>query len=171
LGSTMEEEDHPHRARDDDRFGYCLDLLRRYDHDQFLVNLVQPRNHRRAHAALRALNIELARIRHVVTNEDLGRLRIDFFRQGLERAFTATTTTTTAIPKQTPVLDLVSETIAQFALSQQWFDRLLSARVRSNHQPHHYYFGSEKVVVFVCRKRIYRCPTLRTSKTSSNLPK
>ncbi|GJQ15929.1 hypothetical protein GpartN1_g7720.t1 [Galdieria partita] len=106
---------------EDSSFGYCLDLLRRYDHDQFLVNLVQPSTHRRAHAAIRAFNIELTRIRHVVSNEDLGRLRITFFREALEKAFAAT-------PDKQPVLDLLSETVTQYGLSKKWFERLLSAR-------------------------------------------
>ncbi|GJD07350.1 NADH dehydrogenase (ubiquinone) complex I, assembly factor 6 [Galdieria sulphuraria] len=109
-----------YRAQDSS-FGYCLDLLRRYDHDQFLVNLVQPNTHRRAHAAIRAFNVELTRIRQIVTNEDLGRLRVTFFREALERAFAAT-------PDKQPVLDLLSEAIVQFGLSKKWFERLLSAR-------------------------------------------
>eukprot|EP00871_Galdieria_phlegrea_P004524 jgi/Galph1/5072/GphlegSOOS_G3727.1 len=105
----------------DTSYGYCLNMLRQYDHDQFLINLLQPKQHRRAHAAIRAFNIELTRIRQVVTNEDLGYLRIAFFREAIEKVYAG-------VPDKQPVLDLLTETVMNYAISKKWLEQLLTAR-------------------------------------------
>lgn len=89
---------------------YVLDLLRNFDNENYLAILLQPsKSVARCHAALRAFNVELAQIRSNVSNEDLGRIRIQYFRDSL--------TTILEDPHSTPsspVLQCLAEAISAF---------------------------------------------------------
>lgn len=59
---------------------HCLELMRRYDNENYIVNVLSDAGVRRAHAAIRAFNAELVLVRARVSNEDAGRVRMAWFR-------------------------------------------------------------------------------------------
>lgn len=105
---------------------YCLQLLRAHDHENYLANLLHPRKIARfLHISTRALNVELANIRASVSNEDLGRLRLEFFRDGLNAILSG------AHPPSAPVLDVLAEAFSAFPeISFSPLYTLLDARER-----------------------------------------
>ncbi|KAI0559413.1 phytoene synthase [Gracilaria domingensis] len=92
-----------------ENLAYTLALLRNNDNENYLANLLQIRSVSRAHAAIRAFNIELANIRSSVSNEDLGLLRLQFFRS----QFADILSNPNPNPAS-PVLDVLAEAISSF---------------------------------------------------------
>lgn len=58
---------------------YCLDLVRKHDHDHFMCALFLPKLQRRSVLAVRALNVEAALIRDSVRDPTMGRFRCQFW--------------------------------------------------------------------------------------------
>ncbi|GAB0491247.1 hypothetical protein MMPV_002499 [Pyropia vietnamensis] len=96
--------------------GHCLHLLRTFDHENYLINLLHPSppsraatdppaptplplpTIRRAHTALRALNITLLHVRGLTTNEDTARARFAFWASGVAAALAGSPQPATAAP-------------------------------------------------------------------------
>ncbi len=66
-----------------DRFHYCLDQLKRFDHDRYLAVLLTPVNHRAALAALYAFDVEMTRIPTTVSEPMLADIRFQWWRDTL----------------------------------------------------------------------------------------
>lgn len=63
---------------------YIFNLVRAFDNENYVINLFERDPHARlGHAVLRGLNVELDRIKATVSNEDIARIRIQYFRDGL----------------------------------------------------------------------------------------
>ncbi|KAF9427575.1 NADH dehydrogenase (ubiquinone) complex I, assembly factor 6 [Podila epigama] len=75
---------------------YCEDLVRKGDYEGFLCTQFFPAHQRPTQMALRAFNIELASIRDHVSNTDIGRMRMQFWRDSLDKIFAGS-------PPQQPV--------------------------------------------------------------------
>ncbi len=54
------------------------------DSENYLIGLFYKPESRRAFYAVRALNIELANVKGMVTNTNLGRIRMEFWRDRLK---------------------------------------------------------------------------------------
>jgi 15-cis-phytoene synthase len=67
-----------------DHFTYCLDQLKRFDHDRYLAILLTPERHRAALCALYAFQTEMARIPVTVSEPMLGEIRFQWWRETLE---------------------------------------------------------------------------------------
>ncbi|CAI8006228.1 NADH dehydrogenase (ubiquinone) complex I, assembly factor 6, partial [Geodia barretti] len=102
---------------------YCLDLVRRFDHEHYLCCLLLPPCSRAASITLRALNVELAQVKDVVSDKRIGEMRIQFWRDAIDLAFKGT-------PPQHPVAKELSLAIHRHQLSKHWLTRLLDARER-----------------------------------------
>lgn len=90
---------------------HSLALVRSFDNENYLANLLQPSSSiRNAHSALRAFNVELDRVRASVSNEDLARLRMSYFRSALAPLLSRQPVSTN-LP---PVLDCIADTISNF---------------------------------------------------------
>ena len=63
---------------------YCLEQVRKFDHDRYLCTLFAPAWSRPALWALYAFNLELARIPEMVTQPTLGQLRLNWWHEELE---------------------------------------------------------------------------------------
>lgn len=70
---------------------YCLEQVRRLDHERFLTALFAPAERRAALFALYAFNIELARIRALVSEPMLGEIRLQWWRETIEALYGGTT--------------------------------------------------------------------------------
>ncbi|KAI8907202.1 isoprenoid synthase domain-containing protein [Gorgonomyces haynaldii] len=64
---------------------YCLDLVRKFDYDAYCVSLFSPA--RDALLVSRAFNIEIASIQDIVTKPEIGRMRIQWWRDTIEKTF------------------------------------------------------------------------------------
>lgn len=63
---------------------YAAALVREHDRDRFALALTAPRDRREALCALFAFNYEIARTREVVTQPQLGLIRLQWWRDALE---------------------------------------------------------------------------------------
>uniref|UniRef100_T1IUF8 NADH dehydrogenase (ubiquinone) complex I, assembly factor 6 n=1 Tax=Strigamia maritima TaxID=126957 RepID=T1IUF8_STRMM len=100
---------------------YCMDLVRRYDFENFLCSLLLPSNIRSTAFAIRAFNIEIAQVRDVVTNRDIGRMRMQFWRDALENIYKDN-------PPQQPVALELHRVLRKDKLTKRWFNRMIDCR-------------------------------------------
>jgi phytoene synthase len=65
----------------------CAVQVRRHDNDRFLTALFAPAEHRESLFALYAFNHEIARVAEVVREPFLGRIRLQWWRETIEKAY------------------------------------------------------------------------------------
>ncbi len=100
------------------------ELLRRHDHDRYLLALFAPAERRDAVMALYAFNREIAKVRESVSQPVLGQIRLQWWREGLESA------ATDAAVRKHEVLTPLAAAIRRHGLSREHFARLIEARER-----------------------------------------
>ncbi|KAJ4287445.1 hypothetical protein N0V88_007631 [Collariella sp. IMI 366227] len=66
---------------------YCVNQLRHGDYEAYLIRHFIPRSARDAYDALRTLNLELARLPETVSNPTIGRFRMQFWRDTVNKTF------------------------------------------------------------------------------------
>ena len=82
-----------------------------------------------AYFAIRAFNIELARIPDVVSMPQIGAMRMQFWRETIDKAFKLT-------PPKEPVAILLASYLTQgYKLNKTWFQRIITARDRKLTHP------------------------------------
>lgn len=96
-------------------------IARDGDPDRSLAVLFAPRESRASLFALYALNVELARIAEQVSEPDLGAIRLQWWREAIERAAKGETT-------GHPVADSVGAALRHRALSRERIAALIDAR-------------------------------------------
>ncbi|NUB16591.1 squalene/phytoene synthase family protein, partial [Azospirillum brasilense] len=101
---------------------YCGREVRKYDNDRFLTCLFAPAEHRESLFALYAFNLEIAKTREVVTEPVLGQMRLQFWRDGLDKIYEGG-----AVPKHA-VMEPLAAAVREGGLSRPLFDRLIDAR-------------------------------------------
>lgn len=101
---------------------YCADLVRTYDRDRFLLSLTVPPDKRAALWALFAFNHEIAKTREIVTETQLGLIRLQWWRDAIAAVYEGT-----PVPSHEVMDDLVSA-ITKHDLPREWFDNLIYAR-------------------------------------------
>jgi phytoene/squalene synthetase len=101
---------------------FCGEMVRRDDPDRFFLSLLAPAQHRRAFWVLDALNIELSRIRETVTDPHVGLIRLQWWRDNIERIYEGQTISGNG------VLAGLAETIRTYGLPADEFEHLLVAR-------------------------------------------
>lgn len=101
---------------------YCGDTVRRHDPDRFLLSLFAPAGLREDLWALYAFNYEIAKTREVVTDTNLGLIRLQWWRDALGAFFEKGT----AIPH--PVGAALAAAISRHDLPRDFFDSLIYAR-------------------------------------------
>ncbi|RPA95200.1 hypothetical protein L873DRAFT_1572973, partial [Choiromyces venosus 120613-1] len=108
---------------------YCLDLLRKHDKPSHLLSAFQPAASKDTYLSLRAFNTETSLIPDQVSNTTLGRMRMTFWREGLTKIFTTTTTPARAPPAE-PTLLLLSHALHtnNAKLTKGFLTRVLAER-------------------------------------------
>ncbi|GJJ77398.1 NADH dehydrogenase [ubiquinone] 1 alpha subcomplex assembly factor 6 [Entomortierella parvispora] len=91
---------------------YCENLVRKADYEGFLCTQFFPKHQQQTQMALRAFNIELASIRESVSNTDIGRMRMQFWRDSIVKIFDG-------IPPQQPVALALAYAIQEQELYHQ----------------------------------------------------
>jgi NADH dehydrogenase [ubiquinone] 1 alpha subcomplex assembly factor 6 len=103
-----------------DPAAYCMEEVRRFDHDRYLTLLFAPPDKRPALFALHAFNLEIARVRETVRETMLGQIRLQWWRDALAEAREGR-------PRQHQVLLALAPSLAG-PLQPGWIDELLTAR-------------------------------------------
>ncbi|KAK5214016.1 hypothetical protein LTR41_000208 [Exophiala xenobiotica] len=108
---------------------YCQNLVRNYDSPSYtLAHFIRP-HMLPAYFAIRAFNIELARIPDVVSMPQIGAMRMQFWRDTINKSFELT-------PPQEPVAILLASYLQQgHKLNKTWFQRIITARDRKLTHP------------------------------------
>ncbi|EXJ65955.1 uncharacterized protein A1O5_10931 [Cladophialophora psammophila CBS 110553] len=109
--------------------GYCSNLVRNYDSPSYtLAHFVRP-HVLPAYLAIRAFNIELARIPDVVSMPQIGAMRMQFWRETIDKTFNLA-------PPLEPVAILLASYLNQgYKLNKTWFHRIITARDRKLTHP------------------------------------
>ena len=101
---------------------YAAGEIRRFDRDRFVTVLFAPDDRREALFTLYAFNLEVARIRELVSEATLGEIRLQWWRDTLETLFNAGHVAH-------PLAEDLGKIIRQYGLSRFLFERLLDSRI------------------------------------------
>ncbi len=105
----------------DANYAYCETLLRRDDPDRWLACLFIPEGKRRHVHALYAFNLEIGRVREIVSEPMLGEFRLRWWRDALENPDGGDV-------RANPVAAALADTIQRFDLPKRAFIELLEPR-------------------------------------------
>ncbi|GAA5953697.1 hypothetical protein JCM21900_001705 [Sporobolomyces salmonicolor] len=100
---------------------YATDLVRRADHEAIYASYFYPAHVRPAYLALKAFNVELAGVQDQVSNQIVGRMRFQWWREAIKGVFEDR-------PLPHPLTSLLANLPQRSFLSQYHFTRLISAR-------------------------------------------
>ncbi len=103
-------------------YAYCEGLVRRDDPDRWLAGFFLPEACRKHVYAIYAFNLEIARVREMVSEPILGEIRYQWWRDALDGTNEGDATAN-------PVVAAVLDTIHQFKLPKVSFLQLIDARV------------------------------------------
>lgn len=100
---------------------YCLDEVRRLDHDRYLTALLLPETQRADALALYAFNLEIARTREVVSEPILGQIRLQWWRETIAGIYDG-------VPREHPVVEALSTACRRNDLNRATLEGLVDAR-------------------------------------------
>ncbi|KAJ1639782.1 isoprenoid synthase domain-containing protein, partial [Pavlovales sp. CCMP2436] len=96
-------------------------MVRNFDHERYLCNLFLPPPARPTMFAVHAFNLELARVREVVSEPTIRRMRFQWWRDTLESS-------SRGRPSANPVAEGLANVLAARPLMRPWLDRLIVMR-------------------------------------------
>ncbi len=104
-------------------FGFLDELtdLRKYDSPSYTLQRFIPPHMLSAYLAIRAFNIEVARIADLVSNPTIGAIRMQFWRDTINSTFDAQ-------PPAEPVAILLASVLEHYKLNKSWFLRVINTR-------------------------------------------
>ena len=97
-------------------------LVRRHDRDRFLTALFAPAGRRESLYALYGFNYEIARVREIVSEPMLGRMRLQWWRESIAAIYEG------GPIRHHEVVAPLALAIGRHALSRAHFDRIIDAR-------------------------------------------
>src|SRR5579864_2293145 len=100
------------------------ELVQRHDRERYLTALFAPVDRRSAMLALFAFNYEIAKTREVVTERILGRVRLQWWREGIEAVYGG------GAVRAHEVLTPLAAAIRRHGLGRAEFERMMDARER-----------------------------------------
>ncbi|MCJ1389455.1 hypothetical protein MMC18_002312 [Xylographa bjoerkii] len=126
-GYSATASDGPSASEVSSAKAYCVDLLRKYDSPSYTLLPFIPLSAQPAYLAIRAFNLEIARIADHVSTPQVGALRLQFWKDNITRTFAGSP------PKQPVSLLLASalsalRTESSVGLNKSWFMRVIAAR-------------------------------------------
>ena len=104
-----------------DALSYCAGEVRRHDPERFLTALFAPDRCRESLFALYAFNLEIAKIREVVSEPMLGEIRLQWWRESIAEIYEAT-------PRRHAVVEALAAAVRDADLPRDAFDGLIDAR-------------------------------------------
>lgn len=99
----------------------CAEAVRKHDNDRFLTALFAPAGVREDLFALYAFNHEVAKTREVVTEPTLGQIRLQWWRESIDGAYTGH-------PRRHEVVEPLAASITRHSLDRAQFDFLIDGR-------------------------------------------
>jgi phytoene synthase len=100
---------------------YCADQVKQFDRDRYTVCAGVSHDTRDALYALYAYNLEVAKIREVVSEPMLGQIRLQWWREAIEGIYKGT-------PRDHAVVAALVGAIDRYKPTQSRFERLMDAR-------------------------------------------
>ncbi|MAN79806.1 MAG: hypothetical protein CMF64_05370 [Magnetovibrio sp.] len=98
-----------------------MEDLRRDDRDRYLTALLAPPAAREGLMALYGFNLEIARVRETVSEELIGRMRLQWWRDRLDDIYAGT-------PPKHPVAEPLAWAVARFTVPRDVLEDLITAR-------------------------------------------
>jgi phytoene synthase len=105
---------------------HCAAQAREFDRDRYLAALFAPDEVRPDLFALYAFNLEIAKIREIVSEPMLGRMRLQWWRDAIDAVYDGAPHG--GAPPHHPVALALAEAIPRHELSRHLFERLIQAR-------------------------------------------
>ncbi|XP_066596042.1 NADH dehydrogenase (ubiquinone) complex I, assembly factor 6 isoform X2 [Prorops nasuta] len=96
---------------------------RKKDYENFLCSLLLPERILAAGFAIRAFNVEIAQIPDQITNDTLGAMRFQFWKDALNKIYDGS-------PPSSPVAVELYRILRKHKLSKYYFQRLIDARLQ-----------------------------------------
>ncbi|KAH8316872.1 hypothetical protein KR067_007206 [Drosophila pandora] len=118
-------------AADSNGYGakHCMNLVQKYDYENYLSTLLLPRELRRAAFALRAFNVEISRsVSGESIEPQIGKLRLKFWYDSIDKCFEEDSHG--SYVKDQPVLRELKHTVGTRKLNKMYLRRLVTARER-----------------------------------------
>ena len=106
---------------DDSALTFCAEQVRVHDDDRFLCALFAPEPARKGLLALYAFNLEIAKIREIVSEPMPGRIRLQWWREAIAGIYAGT-------PPRHEVAAALCHAVERFGLTRAQFDRLIDGR-------------------------------------------
>lgn len=100
---------------------YCLDEVRRLDHDRYLTALLLSGTQRADALALYAFNLEIARTREIVSEPILGQIRLQWWRETIAGIYDG-------VPREHPVVEALATACRRNDLDRSKLEALVDAR-------------------------------------------
>ncbi|KAI9485367.1 MAG: isoprenoid synthase domain-containing protein [Benjaminiella poitrasii] len=100
---------------------YCKNLVRQRDYEGYLCVPFYPMELRNVQYAIRALNVELASVRENVSKPEIGKMRMQFWKDTIDKIYAGHS------PEQ-PIALAIAEALKTSKLSAMWMKRMISER-------------------------------------------
>lgn len=100
---------------------YCINLVRNHDYENYLCTVFLRRKDQACAFAIRAFNIEVARIEGQVSQAAIGQMRLKFWEESIDKIFNDK-------PPHHPVAQEIYRVVDKNALAKKHLRQLVSAR-------------------------------------------
>lgn len=97
-------------------------FVRQHDPDRYLLSMFAPKRHRQALLALAAFNYEIAKTREVVSETQIGLIRLQWWQDALEEMHNG------LMPREHDVVQALAQVIKTYDLQHDSFKNLIYAR-------------------------------------------
>jgi NADH dehydrogenase [ubiquinone] 1 alpha subcomplex assembly factor 6 len=104
------------------KLSYCGEMVRAQDPDRFMIAMLCPPARRAALWALLAFNMEIARTRSVVSETQLGLIRLQWWREAIAEIYEG------RAPRRHEVIEPLAVAIREHDLPRELFETLVYAR-------------------------------------------
>uniref|UniRef100_A0A182J4S7 NADH dehydrogenase (Ubiquinone) complex I, assembly factor 6 n=1 Tax=Anopheles atroparvus TaxID=41427 RepID=A0A182J4S7_ANOAO len=106
----------------------CLNLVRNHDKENFLCTLLLKNPQRRSALAVRAFNVEVAKVSEKVSSGNVGVMPLNFWENTVAGLYRDNGSN---VPDH-PVIKEIHRAIGEHRLSKMYFQRLISSRTNTN---------------------------------------
>ncbi|KDQ62289.1 hypothetical protein JAAARDRAFT_122532 [Jaapia argillacea MUCL 33604] len=114
----------------DDPVAYCRELVRKNDYESFLLSPFYPKELQGGYFALKAFYVELATVQEAVSNDMIGKMRMQFWKDAVKGI-------TDGRPPRHPIALALFEASQRVNLPAYHLKRIIDAREHELHAPSH----------------------------------
>jgi NADH dehydrogenase [ubiquinone] 1 alpha subcomplex assembly factor 6 len=102
---------------------HCRNQLQKFDYNSYLCSLFLPAADRPLAWAIGAFNIETAQVRDIVSDINVGKMRLSWWKQTIDQIYAGNN------PPHHPVALGLAYAVQRRSLSKPWFLRIITERV------------------------------------------